>query len=237
MCLSVECGLLARKQAAQPVYVPPNPSAFIQLVAEADESFQKLLRMLADTGYAMTFGQDFIDELVKFHAEAHMIGQSEWDTQNQSLANAASTKVVRLGKTFINPRTRDYEFVPGEADFVAGFIQNLIDKDPRYFDEDGVIRLDQVLGRMRMYEGKLRGTQGEGVLDGGPLDTLWKWKLGGSEEHCEDCPFLASLVAVTKAEWYTTPGSCDTLCLFNCTCKLVAEKYGVETAPPILRVA
>lgn len=235
MCLA-QCADLARKQAAQPVYVGPNPDAFTVLVAETDDEFIKILKRLLKTDYFQNFGDEMIEALLKAHAEAHLLGQDKWGNSNQSMALGEANKVVRIGKSVINPRTYDVTYIEPEADYVAGFVRDLIAKDKRYFDDDGP-RVDQILGRMRMYEGKLRGTEGWGVLDGGPINQLWEWQLGGTEDHCLDCPYLASLVPVRADEWFATPGECMTPCLWNCLCKMVAVGVQVETAAPIRRAA
>lgn len=240
MCLSPSClanAELAFKQAAQPVYLGPNPDAFTVLMAECDEEMQKILRMLAANGSVPNWADAMIQALLKYHTQAHYLGQAKWDQQMQFLAVNNATKVVHIGKQVINPRTYDTIIVPGEADYLAGFVRDLIAKDKKYFEEDGTIRLDNVLNRMRMYQGKMRGSEGIGVLEAGPVNELWKWELGGAEDHCEDCPFLASLVPVTRDEWFSTPGAGDTQCLFGCRCKFVAVKSGVTMADPIERRA
>jgi hypothetical protein len=237
MCLALKCAELARKQAAQPVYVGPNPDPFTVLVADTDDEFVKILRQYLKGGYESSFGDAMLRQLLISHEQAHVLGQSKWGGVNVGRAEAEANKVVRLGKAVVNPRTYDVTMVQPEANFVAGFIRDLIDKDKRYFEPDGSPRVEQILGRMRMYEGKLRGTEGWGVLDGGPFLQLWEWQLGGTEDHCEDCPYLASLVPVTRDEWFATPGECMTPCLWNCLCKLVAVGAEISTADPIRRAA
>lgn len=243
MCFDCKmAGEFAAKLAAQPIYVPPNPDEFILLIAEADEEMQKLLRQLLGGISPAMMGERFLELLVKFHAESHILGQRKWDDYpSQFLATGRANQVVHLGEVLRNPRTGQADFIPGEADYVAGFIRSLNAGDTRYFDEQGKLKEDAVMGRMRMYQGKMRGTEGQGVLDKSPGDVLWRWVLGAVEDHCEDCPYNASLIPVTASEWYTTPGKCHTPCLFNCQCRMQAEKsgavIGIETASPILRLA
>lgn len=238
MCQSCEdkaLGGLLAKNAAQPVVVGSNPSAFVALMAEADDEFRKLVMRYVAGLSPEEFGNGFVQLLMTFHAEAHMIGQQEWGRSIQSLANAEAMQVVRLGKVTQNPRIMETLFMPPEADYVAGLVRQLRAGDDRYFDDDGV-KLDDLLGRTRLYQLRMRGTQGAGVLDASPPRSLWKWTLGGAENSCDDCPWLASLVPNTRENWFSTPGSGDTACSIGCKCTLVEVETGISTASWVNRL-
>lgn len=104
-----------------------------------------------------------------------------------------------------------------DADYLRGFLDDLLARDPRYWDEDGV-RLRQVLNRMNLYIGKMRGTANEALVESSPKNIEWYWRLGAAEEHCQDCPQLAALSPYSRDANLGYPGSGDTECLGNCTC-------------------
>lgn len=107
------------------------------------------------------------------------------------------------------------EVLRGERQFIDGFEDDLRAgkvKDPGL--------------RMAMYAGRMRGTANGGWIDGLPDDVLITWNLGVGD-HCEDCPPLAKGSPYTKQNLWTTPGSNETACLFNCLCWLsVGEEAG-----------
>jgi hypothetical protein len=93
----------------------------------------------------------------------------------------------------------------------------------RYLDEEGNFLEAQVRARSKMYAKALRGTANESWTENGSDDELYYWKLGATEEHCGDCPELASLSPYEKGTLFTWPGKGQTACLTNCTCHLETE--------------
>jgi len=62
-----------------------------------------------------------------------------------------------------------------------------------------------------------------GMVNGAGENVVIHWVLGTVEEHCGDCPVLATKT-YTWQTLPTTPGAGDTECLFNCACHLEIEK-------------
>jgi hypothetical protein len=62
-----------------------------------------------------------------------------------------------------------------------------------------------------------------GMVNGAGENVEISWVLGTVEEHCHDCPVLASKT-YTWQTLPTTPGAGDTECLFNCACHLEFHK-------------
>lgn len=108
-----------------------------------------------------------------------------------------------------------------------GFVQDLKSgDDPRYFDEEGLLKPGSLDARSDLYVGRMRGTANEAFLDASPEDATYDWELGVSE-HCADCIELADLSPYTRDTIISFPGDGGTSCLGNCGCRLVRDD-GVE---------
>lgn len=62
-----------------------------------------------------------------------------------------------------------------------------------------------------------------GMVNGAGENVEIKWVMGNVEEHCHDCPILASKT-YTWQTLPTTPGAGDTECLYNCKCHLEFQR-------------
>lgn len=135
----------------------------------------------------------------------------------------------------------DSEF--GEDDLIAG--RGYRDAETRYLQyfasdleqgrylQDGELMLNSIKARARLYIGKMRGTANEGFVASHDDDALFYWELGGTEDHCLECPELHTIFdGVYKSELYTTPGAGDTPCLGNCLCHLRVVVSGVSRYAP-----
>lgn len=212
-------------KAVGAVVSAPGGDGFVSLVHACDLEMVALVDSLADGLNANIWAANMLDILQEYHTRAHLLGQSKFGLASSTMARGHAVRLVKLG----------VDSQP-EADYLASFLRDILAGDPRYVSS-GVIDAQAVLRRMRMYQGKLRGSSGFGSLQASPPREVWKWVLGAKEDHCTDCPYLASLVAVPAGEWYTTPGAGDTPCLWNCGCHMRAEKSGVTTSLPVLREA
>ena len=222
MSACLACAELAYKQAAQPVYVAPGAEPFTVLMAECDHEMEDLARALARTRNPLLWQDEFLKLLLHYHELSHLTGQAGRGLI--SLARSRAVQAVQSGAGSTAP----------EADYVQGFLRSLLDKDPRYWRDDGQLDADAVLNRMRMYQGRMRGTAGLGFVDPlTPATEIW-WVLGGTEDHCLDCPYNASVSPWTKDTLYTTPGGGDTICLYNCRCHL-ATSDGRTSPKPVPR--
>lgn len=197
--------------------VPATPDPYQTAVLESDDAMKRIAKTFATSRNSYLFGEDFTNLLLNYHARVHLLGQGP--KGSETLARAHAQQVMFTG--------RGSQSVP-EIDFLTGFVNDLVDNDPRYIADDGAVNVDEVLRRMRMYEGKLRGSEGWGHVDVlTPTEDIW-WVIAGIEDHCEVCPYNESVSPWTKETLYTTPGSGDTPCLFNCKCHL--EFAGGQTS-------
>lgn len=156
------------------------------------------------------WADDFHQTILEAHANAHWIGR----------------RVVGAGKDELT--FADVLAGRNRADIDAEYLQGFIDDiaSGRYTDpETGELLLNQIYNRQRLYLGKVRGTAGQATVDNLSKDTEVYWRLGGAEEHCEECPSLAAISPFFKDDLFTTPGAGDTPCLGNCKCHLHFE-YG-----------
>ncbi len=109
----------------------------------------------------------------------------------------------------------------GETFYLRGFLDSLKQKDPRYWDAETKQWIeDRIDGRQDMYLGKLRGTANAAFLRSSPVASKFAWRLGGAEDHCEECPEYAAWGFLPEQEWPTHPGDSDTPCRYNCKCHL-----------------
>ena len=78
-------------------------------------------------------------------------------------------------------------------------------------------------GKAQFYNGMVAGAGDELEIS---------WVMGEPEEHCADCPVLASSV-YTWSTLPTTPGAGDTECIFNCYCHLEFQPRKVGPLPGV----
>lgn len=182
---------------------------FQSRILRVEDDMSALAKAFASSKSPLLFGEDFRSLLFDAHADVHLIGQGADGSRTIAEAHALATMEYGKGS----------QSAP-EMDFVLDFVLALDERDPRYFDEDGNVIESEVLRRMRFYQGKLRGSEGWGHVDAKPPSIEIFWTLGQVEDHCEDCPYLAEISPWSKDLLYTTPGACDTPCLFNCKCHL-----------------
>jgi hypothetical protein len=107
-----------------------------------------------------------------------------------------------------------------DSKFLNQFVQDIVDRDPRYVEQSGQIRANAVINRANLYIGRMRASAAESFVGACKDDELFDWILGATEQHCEDCPALAALSPFTKSTLSTYPGEGDTECLGNCKCYL-----------------
>lgn len=201
----------AYKQAASPII--PKADPFTQLMIDCDGDMAKIAKELARTGRTFGWMTEFSELLEQYHIEAHLVGAG---MNVPTIARGRAYQVLHLpGASGLT-----------ESDYVAQFLSDLMAKDPRYF-KGGEWDADEVLRRMRFYQGKMRGTAGWGFVDvQSPIADIF-WEDTGSEDSCEECPMFADLSPWSKETLYTTPGGCETPCLFECECYLRTE-YGLS---------
>lgn len=162
---------------------------------------------VADWAAGTIDGSGFEDAMLatisKYHANAYALGLDLAGAEGDGIAHGA--------------RMADLEAV-----YVRGF-RDRLESGQRYFDDAGEIDLGSGLlaNDLRLYASKAGGSANAGFVDGSDDSAEFDWLLGGAEEHCEDCPYIAEGSPYTKGTLYTKPRQGDTPCLSNCTCRLV----------------
>ena len=122
----------------------------------------------------------------------------------------------------------------GETQWLLGFLDDLRNKHPRYFDaETGVYRLSTIQQRSGLYAAKMRGTSSAAFVGTADVLEQFEWVLGAVEEHCSQCPVLAGMSPWDADAMPFYPGSADTPCLGNCKCHLVRLSDGLSSFKPL----
>ena len=98
-----------------------------------------------------------------------------------------------------------------EATFFRRFLADV--KNPNHVPRHGYLK------RATYYGESGKAQFFNGMVNGAGENVEIHWVMGAVEEHCSDCPVLASRVYTWKT-LPTTPGAGDTACLFNCQCHL-----------------
>lgn len=207
----IELALGISREAAQPTYDTvsiPTQKDFNALSLKFRRSLHAITGRLADDS-SFDLG-DWFDQfdaiLLDGHTSAYEMGRH--------LAGDLTDDV--------NDLLRGMAARDAESYYVRGFVQALVDLDPRYWDAElKAWRVDAIKARQDLYLGKLRGTANDAFVSKSPADlNEWYWRLGGAEEHCEECPQIADLSPFTADTLFTKPGHCDTPCRMNCLCHL-----------------
>lgn len=160
--------------------------------------------------------------------ELGKIDPAEWSTKFDELLLEGHRSAVELGRARGGgPALSDDEaFLRArgakdtEAEFLKGFEDAIRAKDGRYFDDNGRLRPGSLDWRTSLYVGRMRGTANEAFVEADP-DSSYTWELGGTEEHCEDCPVMAAGSPYSSDTLPSYPGDGSTECLGNCDCVLV----------------
>lgn len=166
-----------------------------------------------------------INELVKRYAAGKMNADAfleEFGTiLRLSHSSAYQLGWLLSGNTEPDPfglRDNYGERVAGlESPFVQGLVYDL-DK-ARYGDpvnlENGALQ-----ARLDLYARKVSASASDGFVAGSGPDAEWYWDLGGTEDHCEDCPYISASGPYSEDTLFTKPRAGDTPCLGNCLCRL-----------------
>lgn len=204
------------KLAASPLILPNDPDPFSVWAIEQD----KFLRALADR---MESG---LDKSVWLHEFDRWVREGHIEAHRRGQLTAEGTVQEALA------RLRGRTIADNESPFIQGFYNDI--SDGNFTDDYGDFKADALYYRMRLYLGKMRGTAGYGFVDGSSSTEVFDWVVGGVEDHCADCPILASGGPYTHDTLYTTPGMCDTPCLGNCKCHLRRHSDGLTSPQPLV---
>ncbi len=151
------------------------------------------------------WADEFHQSFLEAHCNAHYIGRRMVDAGKEDF----EYKDVIAGR----------DIADVDAEYLQGFIDDIL--AGRYTDpETGDLLLNQIYNRQRLYLGKARGTAGQATVDNLHKDDEIYWRLGGVEEHCNECPVYAEMGPWFKDDLFATPGNGSTPCLGNCKCHL-----------------
>ena len=158
------------------------------------------------------------DELAAFVANGGSV--DTWETRFTELLEEGHGDSFAYGYFVSSGREADPALIQSVA-------RTLRDSESFYAqgfaNEIGDLTEEQIARRMRQYAGRMRGTANFGWVGGLDDDADIYWTLGGNEDHCDDCPYLAESSPWTKDTLYATPGSNETQCLFGCQCFLKVD--------------
>lgn len=166
------------------------------------------------------------------------IAPAQWAELSNAVLLEGHVSAARQGRILAGSDNQGFDLALGKmvADDQSFYLSNFLDaieaKDPRYFDEDGALRVDRVNRRLASYTGRMRGTGNEAFLQQSPKTAEFRWVLGRAEDHCTECPEFASMGALLRDDFPTVPGANDTPCLYNCSCTLVRTD-GVSGFGPV----
>jgi hypothetical protein len=161
------------------------------------------------------------------------ISVNEFGDHMYSLLKDGHEEAWRLGRRKAGDLTHhtvdDFLIGREKADAQNVFLRRFLDdleNDDWSKNPDGSWRSDRIRARANLYNGAMRGTANEGFVEACDDDEEFDWVLGGNENHCNECPYLATLNPWTKDTLFTKPGSGDTPCLGNCKCHLMRHSDG-----------
>jgi len=182
----------------------PDQAGFDQFVRDRMAQADRLASALPDSG-PIRWYDAMRGWLLDAHAEAAVLGRLRAGVPEDTGMDAARMRGA----------------ADAESEFLAGFYDALDARDPRYWDDEAQSwRIEAIQSRARSYTGRMRGTANQAFLDESPAEATFRWVLGASESHCDDCPYFAGLEPMARDEWPTVPGANQTPCLYNCSCHL-----------------
>lgn len=172
-----------------------------------------------------------LHKLTNLFAEG-TIDLAQWYDQSVAVLLEGHTRAAYFGRMLALQADVESELVDAlagqaatdaEEYYLRGFAEALLDKDPRYWDADAEKWItDTIQDRQDLYLGKMRGTA-NGAFLRESVGFYFDWMLGGTEDHCSECPDYAAGSPWAVNELPTHPGNNDTPCRFNCLCFLRRE--------------
>jgi HK97 family phage portal protein len=187
------------------------------LINRTQENLNALLKRYANKQLeAAGFIEEFGNILSESHAAAYRLG---W----------------RLSDGPVPDPVAFTDFGERAAALESPFVQGLInDLESGRYGEAVEVGSAGLQARLDLYSRKVSASASDGFVDGSETDSDWAWELGGTEDHCEDCPYIAASGPYTQDTLFTKPRAGDTPCLGNCLCRLVRND-GVAGFGPVAR--
>jgi hypothetical protein len=125
------------------------------------------------------------------------------------------------------------QVVDFEQQWIAGLVADVM--GDVYRDDAGDFMPDHggLQNRLRWYATKASGTASQAWVGTCEPEEEFDWILGGAENHCQDCPYLATNSPYTKDTLYTEPRGFDTPCGGSCDCRLTRRSDGLAGFGPV----
>lgn len=200
----------------------PTQADFANVLKSRRSALQSLIIQLNNGVLTIAeFGDEFYTVLLDGHTDAWVLGRQ------------LSGDLSRLGP---EDQLIARGIADGQSEFLNGFL-NSLENDPRYRYEDGTFNIRIVSNRSDMYVSNMRATSAKAFTETSDSGEEFNWVLGAVEEHCSDCPELASISPWTADTLFTHPGEGDTPCLTNCKCHLVRISDGISSFKPVDLIA
>lgn len=114
--------------------------------------------------------------------------------------------------------------------FMSRFVNDI--ESGKYLLESGELDEKAIQRRADMYVKRLLGTANEAWAAAHPPDAQIAWRLGGTENHCPECPAYAEAGPYRADSLPAHPGDGSTTCGTNCLCYL-ENTDGEQGFPPI----
>ena len=200
--------------ADTPPTVPAKKAAGIDrkaksIVSRYDRSFRSLTsRWLNGKIDADKFAERFSALLASGHDEAARYGARLAGHRGRTLP---ADVLASLAST-----------IATESEFLSDLISEV---------EDGSRTVAEANLAARRYAIRMSGTMSAAFHEASPEDAVFWWRLGGAEQHCQDCPRLAELSPMTKDEVFTRPREGETQCQCGCKCRLVRDDGATAPGP------
>ena len=206
--------LVVTKLAAQPMYGDwlddgggtPSNADFRQMLAFYDGEQRKLINRfvsgelteneLMDEMYASLYG---------LHLEASVMGRKR----------AGSTEgLTEADRAFA------LQVMQEQAEYLVGFLQDLEDRSPRYFNPDEQSwREDRLAWRQSLYVERGYGTANWQFENASPDTAEFDW-VTHADESCEDCLANEAASPWPKGTLSEVPRDGSTACRLGCKCEL-----------------
>lgn len=119
-----------------------------------------------------------------------------------------------------------------QVDYLREFVRDLA--AGRYEDDDGMTDEAAIRRRALYYPQCLTGGANQNFTLASGEDAVWDWRLGDTEDSCDECPDREAGSPYASDALPGVPGDCSTPCLFNCRCSIVRDD-GISgfTLPPL----
>jgi len=163
------------------------------------------------------FKEEYSKVLLRLHEDLYRIGvRHAGGTPDTAEAKRVAQQVVDF-----------------EQQWIAGLVSDVV--GDLYRDDQGVFDASHggLQNRLRWYGSKASGTASQAWVSASEPEEEFDWALGGTEDHCQDCPYIAANSPYTKDTLYTEPRAFGTPCGGSCDCTLTRRSDGLAGFGPV----